>query len=174
LLHLRVEALAVRRYPCIAVNHAGILLLYSAPEKPFFYQRAFFAKFDRYTFGGSIAGYGRLLGRSGLTGNVVGAFVDDAKETLPFFVHRHRIVHGDVRLASYRAVGAVRLSVQWEGGALWRFCIPQMLTLCSLAAWCHAGDSFFDFAGLGDARLNEDIEALHQVFGDPAENTRAG
>jgi hypothetical protein len=36
LLHLRVEALAVGRYPCIAVNHAGILLLYSAPEKPFF------------------------------------------------------------------------------------------------------------------------------------------
>jgi hypothetical protein len=35
-------------------------------------------------------------------------------------------------------------------------------------------NSFFDFAGLGDARLNEDIEALHQVFGDPAENTRAG
>ncbi len=35
-------------------------------------------------------------------------------------------------------------------------------------------NSFFDFTGLGDARLNEDIEALHQVFGDPAENTRAG
>jgi hypothetical protein len=28
-------------------------------------------------------------------------------------------------------------------------------------------NSFFDFAGLGDARLNEDIEALHQVFGGP-------
>jgi hypothetical protein len=35
LLHLRVDALAVRRYPCIGVNHGAILPLYFAPEKPF-------------------------------------------------------------------------------------------------------------------------------------------
>ena len=34
-LHLRVNALAVRRYPCVAQNHGLILLLYFAPEKLF-------------------------------------------------------------------------------------------------------------------------------------------
>jgi hypothetical protein len=38
---LRVKALAVGRYPCIAVYHAGILLLYSAPEKAFFIKKLF-------------------------------------------------------------------------------------------------------------------------------------
>src|SRR5665647_3102848 len=34
-LHLRVNALTIRRYPCIAQNHGPILLLYYAPEKLF-------------------------------------------------------------------------------------------------------------------------------------------
>jgi hypothetical protein len=34
LLHLRVNALAVCRYPRIAVNHAGILHVIFAQEKP--------------------------------------------------------------------------------------------------------------------------------------------
>jgi hypothetical protein len=44
LLHLRVEALAVGRYLCIAVNHARILLLYSAPGKPFLVKGIFYVR----------------------------------------------------------------------------------------------------------------------------------
>jgi hypothetical protein len=35
LTHLSSNALAVRRHVCIALSHELILLLYSAPEKPF-------------------------------------------------------------------------------------------------------------------------------------------
>jgi hypothetical protein len=41
LAHLGVNALAVGRNPCVAVFHAKILLLYSAPEKPFFIKGLF-------------------------------------------------------------------------------------------------------------------------------------
>jgi len=44
LLHLRVEALAVGRYSCIAQNHGMILLLYSAHEKPFFINGIFYVR----------------------------------------------------------------------------------------------------------------------------------
>ena len=36
LRHLRIDALAVRRYSCIAQNHRNDSGRYSAPEKPFF------------------------------------------------------------------------------------------------------------------------------------------
>jgi hypothetical protein len=35
LLHLRVEALAICRYPCIAVNHGPVMHWIYATKKPF-------------------------------------------------------------------------------------------------------------------------------------------
>jgi hypothetical protein len=37
---------------------------------------------------------------------------------------------------------------------------------------CRGHNAIFDFAGLSDARPDEDIEALHQAVGDAGENIR--